>query len=530
MSQAERVPISKRLVLLNAGAAIGTRLLTIAVFGWALRVLIHRVSKEELALLPVVLSVGFLAPVFQSVLTAGLSRFVTEAYARGDTTRVTQIVSSLFPLLLAAAAAICALGGLIAWQAQDLLGIDAAYLPEARLMLLLLFGRIAIGVALSAHSTGVVTKQEFVRKSAIEILGSIVQVALLITLFNAFGAEVEYVVVAQVAAQVLVLAATCWLSMRLLPELKFRRSAIHLPTGLEVVQYGGWYTLQQLAATIRRAADAPILKRLATSTDVTAFFLASFIEDNLRNLINVASQPVLPALTAMHATGQHSRLAAVYLRGGRISTWIALLAAIPLCVFAEDLFRAYLGEQYESFQAATPALRLLLLGFVATYPGRMIFQLSAAIGNVRPVAKVAIAIAVFNLFATLLLVGPFQLGAIGSAASTGLSFLILTPLLTWPIAVRELGVSWSQFLWQTLVPALTPAAVSLAVGFVYLQIDTHPSVHRLLVGAPLVLFVYLIALAVVLKKADRSDLKQVARVFTLRRTGDRSPSDLGTPR
>ncbi|MGI9455066.1 MAG: hypothetical protein ACR2NU_00805, partial [Aeoliella sp.] len=63
----------------NAISSVLTRLLTISVFAWAIRHLIHRVPEEELAILPVVLSITLFFPILQNVFTAGLSRFVTEA-------------------------------------------------------------------------------------------------------------------------------------------------------------------------------------------------------------------------------------------------------------------------------------------------------------------------------------------------------------------------------------------------------------------------------------------------------------------
>lgn len=511
MAETTRVPISKSLVLLNASATVGTRLLTFVVFGWALRVLIQQVPREELAILPVVLSVSLFAPAVQSVLTAGLGRFVTEAYACGDSRRVQEILSSLFPLLLAGAIAFLMLSAVVAWWIGWLLSIESSYVGKARFMLMLIAGRISLAIALAAHSTGVIATQEYVRRSQIQVGGAIIQVVLLAALILGIGPEVQFVVVAQTISQLFVIAATCWLSVRLIPMLRFDWAAVDRGTAREVVGYGGWYSMQQFAATIRRAADAPILKRLASPTDVTTFFLGGFVEENIRQFINTASQPLLPALTAMHATHQSHRLGAAYLRGGRLGTWAALFIATPLFVFCDDLLSAYLAGEAENYAEAGVVMRLMLLGFVTTYPSRLIYTISAATGDVRRVAIPSLIIAGVNLALTLLLVGAWGMGAVGSAAATAGAFLVLHPLLIWPIAVRLLKVTWSRFVSQTLLPGLAPALISGLAGWFCQQVFAQPGLYRAAVGSAICVMAYLTTMMAVLHRSDREDLRRVAK-------------------
>src|SRR2546422_1018991 len=97
-----QVAISKRLVLINSASSVVTKVLSATVLLWMHRYLLRRISPEEYSLLPVVMSIVAFMPLLTVTLTAGLGRYVVEAYARGDERRVTQIVSTMFPWLLAA--------------------------------------------------------------------------------------------------------------------------------------------------------------------------------------------------------------------------------------------------------------------------------------------------------------------------------------------------------------------------------------------------------------------------------------------
>src|SRR3954464_9879129 len=93
------VEVSKRLVLINAGSAIVTRILRVTVMVWMFQFLLRRISVDQFAVYAVVTALIVFAPIFTSFFTSGISRYVVEAYAHGDHRRASQIVSSIFPII-----------------------------------------------------------------------------------------------------------------------------------------------------------------------------------------------------------------------------------------------------------------------------------------------------------------------------------------------------------------------------------------------------------------------------------------------
>src|SRR5690606_15222238 len=92
---AQRVPISKRLLLINSSSSFATNLLNISVLVWLQQHLIKRIEPAEYAIYPLLMAVLLFVPLLSTLMIGGVGRFVTEAYARGDERRVTQIVSTL---------------------------------------------------------------------------------------------------------------------------------------------------------------------------------------------------------------------------------------------------------------------------------------------------------------------------------------------------------------------------------------------------------------------------------------------------
>jgi hypothetical protein len=134
---ANRVEISKRLIFINSLAGIALDVANLGVLVWLYRHLLHRISQEEFALYPVVASVTAFLPLLTVVLSSGLGRYTLVAYAKGDERRVTQIVSTMFPLHLALGVLVLVTGGIFAWHIDQVLTIPPARVADARLMMLL---------------------------------------------------------------------------------------------------------------------------------------------------------------------------------------------------------------------------------------------------------------------------------------------------------------------------------------------------------------------------------------------------------
>lgn len=300
------VPISKKLLLINSASSVVTRLLNVSVLVWMLQYLLKRIDPDEYALLPVIMAVMMFVPLLTTFLKAGLARYVTEAYAKGDEQRVTQITSTMFPLLLAGGLVLAAIGAVLVWQIDRLLTIAPERLADARLMLGLMIGSAVIRLPAAPFGVGLFVCQKFVWRNIIELGSTALRILLLLVLLLGIGPQVKWVVVSQVASGLAAVGVTTILSRRLIPALRFRRHDLARDIAHQIVGFNAWSFLGQLAQTIRQAADPLILNNLATAVDVTSFHIGSIVDTQIRMMTITASMPLQPILTAMHAKGQEA--------------------------------------------------------------------------------------------------------------------------------------------------------------------------------------------------------------------------------
>lgn len=513
-----RVPISKRLFLINSTSQILTRLLYVTVIFWTIQHLVKRVPPEEYALLPVMMALLLVIPLLQSLLSGGLSRYVTEAYAKDDQQRVTELTSTVIPVLVLAGILVALLGLLATWQVQWLLQIEPARVGDARFMVMLLTLSAAVSLPLSAYTVGLIVRQQFVVQNLLQLASTVLRIVLLVVLLLGVGPQVKWVVLAQVAGNISLVLAKVFVSRRLIPALRFRRTCINWSLAREVYTYNGWNSLIGVSILIRDSTDVFLLKWLATPVAVGAFDLGGLVDRELRRLSSFASEPMQPALTAMHSQDRLDRLANAFLRGGRVGLWAVLAPAVLIAVFRNELYQAYLGKRFGMYAQCTLVVTLLFTTYPTFYARWMLHKIGAARAQLRAIAVWTVVMNAFNLGLTLYLVGVLDWGAVGSAAGTLISVLVFDFAVFWPMSVQMLTLSWRQFFTANVVPGLAPAAVTGVFCEVlrrWVAPDGLVSLGLCVAAGGVVYVAFLVAFC--LLPADRHDLARLRSKLKLKR-------------
>ena len=457
------VEISKRLVLVNSISTALRRVVTIAVAFWLHQHLARRISPEEYSLYWVLIALMIFVPFLTLLFTSGLSRFVTEAYARGDVQRVGQVVSTMFPLLLAASAALVGLGLLFAWNIDSVLTLAPEHVGDARVMFALLVLGAALRMAAAPFELGFYVKQRFVLRNVIGTGAELLRVALLLVLLHALGSRVLWVVVSFFAANLLELVLAVALSRRMVPELRFRARDFRREIVKPITSFGGWSLVAHAATLIREAADPLILNKLGTAVDVSSFSLGSNVDRHLRQTIFGLSRNAHPAIVALDATGQKERQRRAYFRLGRYNLWLLLFVSLPLIIFRRELFELYLRERYSTYASAALVMALLFAKSLVLFPGTLISMLAEAQAKVRPLAVRGLLLQVANLALTIYLVGGLGMGAPGSALATLAVNVVGTPLLFWGFGLELTGARLGPWLRATAGRAIVPALLAIPV-------------------------------------------------------------------
>jgi O-antigen/teichoic acid export membrane protein len=507
-----RIEISKRLVLLNTASAVVARTIYLSVILWLHQYLLRRIDPGEYQLLPLLTSIIVLLPLFTWMLTSGIGRFVLAAYAQGDDRGVTQIVSTMLPLLLAASGIILLGGGFLAWFIDRVLSVPPAQLWDARLMMALLILSTAIKPPLGAYGVGFFVQQKLVLYNLISVGGEMLRVLVLCALLFGVSTRVLWVVVANVAAELVVSIVALILSKRMIPALRFRRQEIRWERARELVSFGGWSSLGYLAFRMRETIVLWVLNRFATPLDVAVFNVGYLGRRQIDAWTDVMAGPLYPVVTGMHALGEKDRVRNIYLRGGRLALWLVLLVGLPAAIYAEPIIRLYIGQGY--IEAAV-IMVLTLAGLAVSGGSWMVWQVSNATGRVRATSLYVLTTQALTVAATYYTVRTWGWGATGVAVSLFTVGILAEALVLVPLAMRLADASFSAWTRETLIPGLTPGAVA-AVVWAVLGIFVRPgswSMLGLCTGAGAVCYLTVL-LVFCLEPKDHDDLSAMVSKFT----------------
>lgn len=463
-----RIEISKRLVLINSASSAVTTVLNLSVLVWLQQYLLKRISAEEYSLVPLMAAIMAFAPLLSTVLTSGLGRFVTVAYARGDDDEVTRICSTMLPVLAAGGIAFLAVGWTCAWHVDHLIRIDPSRLWDSRIMMALLVFSAALQLPAAAYGSGFMVRQRLLLQDLIGVGCQLFRLLVLFSLLFGVSTRVLWLIVASVSSDLVGLAISVPISLHLVPSQRFRWNAIRWSLAREITNYGGWNLVNQIAQTARMAMDPIILNRFASALDVATFNVAGIVPRQLPLLVGPLSRPFIPLLAALHGTGDFTRLRNTYLRTARYNAWVLLTVAVPAIVFNKELMLLYLGGRYQGAGAVMAVLLVvpILNAFNALGPAAI-----GAAGNVKGFALRQIIVHSVNLLLTILFVAQLRMGAFGSAVATLLATLGLDTVLTWRFSWRTTHTPASAWLREVLLPTVLPALPSilicLSVKFVF---------------------------------------------------------------
>jgi O-antigen/teichoic acid export membrane protein len=506
----QRIEVSKRIIAINSVASLVQPVLAITVLLWLNQFLVNRISLDELAIYYVVQALVVYMPLVQMIVSGGIARFCTEAYAKGNDRRMTEIVSTMTPLCVATALVLLIGGLAVSWFIGDLLTIAPDHLADARLQLALSVVMTALQIATLPFGVGFKVRQKYMWENVIGLGSDLLRYALMFALLFGVSTRALWVVVAGIPPQLLALTLRQVISRRLVPSLHFDRNAIRRDLMAPLLSFQAWNVLARTATLLRTSFTQPLLNELGSAAQVVSYRIGSIVESRFFPIALSPLGNVQTILVAFHATGQKERLRNHYLRYCRYVLWAFLFVSVPFVCYRAELWEAYLkpAKYAELWQAGVVAA-LLLAKSVFVFNQPVVAQVALAQAKNRPLTIRTFVIEMTTAAAIWVTVQRGG-GPIGVALTTLLVAAVLTPALHWTFGLQLTETRFSVWLRRSILPGMLPAAVALPVGFLghyllaptgWLQVLPHVAAVELLYVA--------VVYAFAMDDGERADVRKV---------------------
>lgn len=513
-----KVEISKKILIINSASSALRRIIGITVLVWLHQYLLEQLSSEELKIYGLVVPTMMFIPLLVAVCGSGLRRYAINAYAKGDTERIVTMVSTMAPLLLLTSLTALSLGGLFAWNIGSILTLAPVFVDDAQIMFGLLALMAALRVMLVPFGLGFEIRQKYLARNLIGLGAECLRVLLLWYLLTQVSLQVVWVMVAMITANAIELLVITFMSLRLVPALRFRFGYFQRDQIRPLMSFGGWAVLNQIAFMAREVSDPYILNELGdpAGRDVVAYNTGTLVDRQFRRVYLEAYSAAVPVVTAMDATEQHERLRQTYFRMTRYALWILLSLGMPLIIYSRDFFNLYIRNAVALpiYSTIPTVLALVLARHFFVFPNSILGMVAMAKARVRDLAIRSTIIAIVNTALTIYLVGTVGLGAVGAAFGSFAVTLALNPVLFWTLGLDLTRADLGTWLRVSFLRGILPAACALPVWLGLWFVDTPDRWRWLLIKLAIGSVVYFAAMFfLAMDREDRQDLRKATAKF-----------------
>jgi O-antigen/teichoic acid export membrane protein len=386
-------------------------------------------------------------------------------------------------------------------------------LPEARLMVLLLFGSLSLRLILVPFGVGLYVCQKFVLSNTLNTLCTLARALLLLVLLFGLGPRVLWVVVGSVAPDIALQLTSVVLSIRALPSLQFRFNCIRWELLPALMSFGAWGMIGSIGGTIRKSSDVLVLNRFATPIDVDTFQLACVADNQIDSVLIKILEPLQPHMVALYTAGGVAAVERLFSRCSRYILWLTLLVAVPAIVFRHQLWFLYLGPKLEVYPAAPLVMLLLLARYWIDMPIYLIGQVAYAMNRVRAVALLTISSSISNLAITIYFVHALRMGAVGSALGTLISGSLFNTIIIWPFSLKLLGMEFGPWFKAVVWRGVLPSVIAAFFGLAWRYWIKPSSIPALMLATGLVVLVFALSVLFCMDYEEQRQLKSLTAKF-----------------
>lgn len=334
----------------------------------------------------------------------------------------------------------------------------------------------------------------------------LVQVGIIVLLFNLFTPSLIYIGVGYLVGSILAFIITIMFSRKVNPNLKVNIKDFHKSKVKEITATGGWIIINQIGALLFLQIDLIVINKLFGTVAGGEYSIVLTWSALLRSIAAMIAGVLTPVILTYYAKEKTDDL--VNLSKSSVKL-MGLAIALPIgyiCGFAPQLLSLWVGPE---FMKLSPLVLLLLPHLVINLSVSPLFSINVSYNKVRVPGIVTLLMGIGNLLLAIII--PYITGwnYYGVAIAGAIVLTLKNSLFTPWYATKVLGVSRTTFV-SSMLPGII--AMLMTVGMSRLMAHyLHISELLPLLGSGIILTtVYLLIIwGFALKPAE----KQTAELF-----------------
>lgn len=475
---------------------------------WYTPFLLRRLGSELFSFIPLANSVTNYFSIIMYSLNISIGRYITIELEKGDVRRANQIFNTNLVITLLLISAVIPVGVVLVILAPTIFTIPSGWEYDVRILFVGVIAAFLLGTYRINYSLATFAKNRFDLRNLVGLGGRIVQVLIIVILFNFRQPNLLYVGVGAACAALFNLAGDYYLWRMLLPELKvrwreFSRKKLKLLFGT-----GMWTFLYQAGFILFLNVDMLVANRALDLKLAGMYGALLVIPKNLR-IMSVAVGGVWgPSILAKYSQSDFQGMDKIVRTSIKVTGLTLALIVGLLCGLADPFLSIWLGAD---FQPMIWVLILMIFPLSTNLIVSPFFNIHVSFNKLKMPALIALALGASNLLLAIFLTPKY--GTMGLVAAGVFTLTLFYSFFSPIYAARVMGLSWTHYFKQLGMVTLATLGVAV-ISYSFAKAMLLSSyLHLIIVGGLIslgyLILVYFLGLSSKEKKMIKSFLAKV---------------------
>lgn len=422
------------------------------------------------ALIPLATSMtGYVNLVVQSINTS-VSRYLTidlqkREFKKANITFNTALFGTLAIILLTLPLVL-----FICYYAPSFFDIPRSQENDARILFLGVISAFLVRAWSSNFGVSLFAYNRLDLQNIINTINILVQVGLIILLFNLFSPNIEYIGLSYLIGSIFAFIITIYFSRKVNSNLKVNIKDFHVSKVKEITSTGGWIIINQIGALLFLQIDLIVINKLFGTVAGGEYSIVLTWSALLRSIAVMLAGVLTPVILTYYAKEKTDEL--VNLSKSSVKL-MGLAIALPIgyiCGFSPQLLSLWVGPE---FMKLSPLVFLLLPHLVINLSVSPLFSINISYNKVRIPGIVTLFMGIGNLLLAILI--PYFTGwnYYGVAIAGAIVLTLKNSFFTTWYATKVLGVARTTFV-SSMLPGIIAMLVTVSISRLmahYLQIS-----------------------------------------------------------
>lgn len=444
---------------------------------------------------------------FTKSISNSVFRFVAVHHNEEQHSEANEYFNTAFGAILLINVPMLVFAVLVSVSFSNLFEVPAGMEFETNLLAFAVFLSCLVGTSSAILKVPYLLTHNFLLQNLLLVSARILSLAILLSLFWVWGANLIFVGIYQLTFQVFVVLFLFFCRKRLDSDIKINWSQFRKKKLRKLLGFGRWVFVNDIAVLLYLAFGFLIINKLL-GADATGRFGPVMLLNSLLIMVGGAlGTALMPLFFSLISFDDKDLLNEKMLQAARVLGFVSGLIVVLISGLSQQILDLWVGEE---FVALWPLLWVTSfstwLGGICFVPSNQIYR---ALDKVSSIAIWNLVFGVIHIICTIILMTVFDLGLWAFGISYAINFGIKNVVLNCFYTARYLEQSGTEL--PAIIAKLLVVSLVLASGLFWLASMYPTSWINLILFSSVTVGIYLFSSSFVLAKRDRSMIQNLVK-------------------